>query len=870
MKRSHMVGGLLMTLAAFISSAPASANPVPQLTVANSGGGAVSIAGTGFIAGDTVVVWVDINGNGVLDLDEPAIGVSVDSTGALCLMPPDTSGNGNNQTCIAAGLQDVPAGSYSVQAGSCQNFFPGSCVGTKGVTSAPLTIPFSTSPNHFGSGTHVTVTGLASSANGTVNVWYDNQPNGQLGQALGSVSVPTDQTGAFTTVQSSSPVSLLQVNASPGDYFIHAGPSTTPTLTAQVHVDSCWLNDYCFIDGVNVVCILGNSPSDFFSIFADCKNVDFDYTKPTLKTPAGGYDLTNAGPVFPGAGALSAATSDFDPAGPPLPGVGCPAITTAIQFTESAYNYASIPDSGLDFDPTKYLKNLTDIACGIPDPLFPLPPLDLAGYVAVEAAFGSDVPDSGLLLGSAALVNALADGAVALTLGAVVPVLTSPPFDLPPDTGALAATGALDAAALGPVILTGAQAAFAQAAVAEALFCGFVDYQCKGSDLTANIMANPSLQMMQIPVPFLPAPNPNPCPSGLSGPCWGSVIGWAQVACTNLDPMFILQNGNQVGTCEQDHPLGSGTFPLLPQPGTAGAGNSAAPERCVNGTVLGLSIGYDGDAGFDVYDPSIFGDPADPVNHPPLVNYHNFEPGPGGSDAPNGIDVEIPLADWFAQDAPRHAVIAALRPGMFVHVCGHHVADMHQLWNELHPVTQLSILPQYSIASAVSDVTIQAGETASYPLTTTLLSGPSDAITLSATVQAADTGLPMPATLSFAPPTVTPSIGSPSMSTLMVSSVPVGDYNVVIQAQNNGQTKTISVNLHVYDYTISVSQSDETVLRGGSASYALSLTLVAGSSTQNIPALGLAATGISRGCPCVLRPSNADPSASRCFGYSLG
>jgi hypothetical protein len=77
----------------------------------------------------------------------------------------------------------------------------------------------------------------------------------------------------------------------------------------------------------------------------------------------------------------------------------------------------------------------------------------------------------------------------------------------------------------------------------------------------------------------------------------------------------------------------------------------------------------------------------------------------------------------------------------------------------------------------------------------------------------------------------------------MVSSVPVGDYKVVIQAQNNGQTKTITANLHVYDYTISVSQSDETVLRGGSASYALSLTLVAGSSTQNIPALSLTATG---------------------------
>jgi len=34
--------------------------------------------------------------------------------------------------------------------------------------------------------------------------------------------------------------------------------------------------------------------------------------------------------------------------------------------------------------------------------------------------------------------------------------------------------------------------------------------------------------------------------------------------------------------------------------------------------------------------------------------------------------------------------------------CGHWVADMHMLWNELHPITSLSIVPEITYTGAKS------------------------------------------------------------------------------------------------------------------------------------------------------------------------
>jgi hypothetical protein len=647
---------LLLSPLLFISVQSASA-ALPAITVTPSAvttEAKVTVNGSGFAANATnIAVWLDTNSNGNVDSGEPIVSEL------------KSDGVGNFTTHLP--LSGVSAGAYSIQAGYCSGdpiadpislkYCIGSTtgIGTTGVASTPVTIMLGASPSHFGSGQHVTVTGYGFSPGTSVNVWFDKNHNSILDQDDPQVSVPTDQAGAFTT--------SLVVSGDPGDYFIDAGPSTAAIASSPVHIDSCWFNDECFINGLNVLCLIGNSPDTNIAgiNIADCKTVDSDYTN-----RPGGYDLTNKGATFPGAGLLAAATADLGPV--PGPGSGCPAITAAIALAEGYGN--SVPDKfHLDFNPftafSSATTGLVNIACGTPPTITPIsatppfPPLDLPLYIV---AVGGNAPDGPFLLG---LVGAIQ---LAAATAAAVP-------GAPPGTR--------------EIILTAAQEVFAQAAVAADIACGKVDSHCEGSEIIANIMGNPGLQTKAVPIsllqpPLKPLPDPNPCPS--QNLCWGDIVGWATVACRDLTPvpegvLGPCENGNY----PQDRVAGS-PAPHLPIPGSAGSNNSAGPIMCATGSVLGLSIGFDGDVSFDVNDSA---DPHVPgPNVAPLVNYHNFQPGPGGSDAPDGIDIEIPLADRDNF----HDKITQIRKGTGVTVCGHWVADMHQLWNELHPITSLSIL----------------------------------------------------------------------------------------------------------------------------------------------------------------------------------
>jgi hypothetical protein len=258
---------------------------------------------------------------------------------------------------------------------------------------------------------------------------------------------------------------------------------------------------------------------------------------------------------------------------------------------------------------------------------------------------------------------------------------------------------ALVAAAQGtanPVVIGAAQIAFAKAAVAGAIVCGFVDYYCNGSDITANIMLRFDLQKQLVPLPFL-------------NKRWGDIIGWAKAVCTdNVMPPFKPGDTStyEDGACEKN-------ATMIAQPGTAGPNNVFQPIRCATGTINGLSIGYDGDISFDVNDGVVRADnsidmtrpgpnllnPGD--NLPPLTNYHNFQLGPEGSESPNGIDVEIPITDR-GRFLP---LLVNVRKGLRVKVCGFWVADMHMLWNELHPMTSLSFLPPLPVAETPPVIT---------------------------------------------------------------------------------------------------------------------------------------------------------------------
>jgi hypothetical protein len=659
--------------AATLLSPPKASATTPSITVSASsplvaspltilGGGSVTVSGTGFDANKPLMLWLDTSGNGHLELGEPAYPrpILTDGTGAFTM--PDTDWP----------MTDVPAGVFFIQAGACSAApTVGLCVGTAGVAQAQLTIKLGLSHSSFGGGTTIGVTGYGFSSSTTVHVWYDNDPNGVFVGGSASTSPSTDSTGAFTT--------SLVVSASPGDHYFHAGSSATPENSIKFHVDNCWFQE-CMIDDADTICMIGLSPSDTFlgTNLTDCKKVDTSYTEPRcptltplsactlLNSPPGGYDFSNTGPTFMGAGLLAALTAELGP-----PPTGCVAMTAAIASAEGGYNN-SVPDK----------VSLEAIACSS-SPFGVLEP-----YIGGVELSGHDVPDKDVVRGAKVAIYAAAAAAGAAAEAAALATGVDP-------VTATAAGVAAAATALGA-----SQEIVAEATVAGALACGYVNYYCNGSDITKTILQHPDLQRQAIPIPFLQppihdAPTPNPCAAaGVNGTCWGGIIGWAKVACKTLDAQL---DSNRVGVCERPDKDDPTKYSQLPVPGSAGSpDNSGVDEQCTTGTVIGLSIGYDGDVSFDVSGPDVLR----------LVNYHNYLPGPGGTEPPNGIDIEIPVADrpLFL------STLTSLRPGMTVHVCGRWVADMHMLWNELHPVTSLSIVPpdQPPTADAGSPQTLEA------------------------------------------------------------------------------------------------------------------------------------------------------------------
>jgi hypothetical protein len=584
----------------------------------------VAVTGTG-LADETIVLWLDTNGNGQLDVGEstPIATFVADSNGSL---PIDAGWQ----------LHDVPAGSFAIDAGFCAQPLPGLCFGATSIASTPITVNLGVSTHSFGSGTTVTVTGFGFSPNATANVWFDGNLSGDMSACDGilpssacSTAVTTDARGAFSTP--------LRVNGMPGDHYIHASnaPATTPLFTVPISIGSCWFQE-CIVDNVDTICFLGVSPS--LSLpgfpFSDCKQLDSSYTN----SPSG-YDLTNTGPVFGGAGLLAAAVADVLQS---APGGGSTVMAAALAKSAAVYGNSGPDDASLLAIASLQTIGICPLCVG---------PLDQ--YIGALEFVGDTVPDKDLIKSAVKTLEAL-----------------------------------------GPVAAPAAGEILAEAAIAGSIACGYVNYYCYGSDITKTILEHPSIQPKGIPVELLQAFRSNSLPHKCPNPgpdCWGGLIGWGQVACSTLapNPMCCTTAGcspvpasgmcadpaQMLDACEQP-----GNSSMLPIAGSVAApANNGAPLKCTTGKISGLSIGYDGDISFDVFGPSVL----------PLVNYHNFQQGPGGTEPPNGIDIESSLAD-----RPQFiGTFAKLRPGMEVSVCGRWVADMNMLWNELHPLTSISILP---------------------------------------------------------------------------------------------------------------------------------------------------------------------------------
>src|SRR5450759_3897841 len=80
--------------------------PVPSCETATtfSEGSTVSVSGSGFSSSTNTAIWLETGGDGKLDFGEPFVQVLSDGTGSI------------NKLLVVSG---VPAGAYTIQAGTC-------------------------------------------------------------------------------------------------------------------------------------------------------------------------------------------------------------------------------------------------------------------------------------------------------------------------------------------------------------------------------------------------------------------------------------------------------------------------------------------------------------------------------------------------------------------------------------------------------------------------------------------------------------------------------------------------------------------------------------------------------------------------------
>lgn len=168
----------------------------------------------------------------------------------------------------------------------------------------------------------------------------------------------------------------------------------------------------------------------------------------------------------------------------------------------------------------------------------------------------------------------------------------------------------------------------------------------------------------------------------------------------------------------------------------------------------------------------------------------------------------------------------------------------------------------YFVDVSPSDSTVLRGDSVTYSVTLSLATG--------STV----TGVPPIAlTTSYLPSDSTQnSLGSVTPTTsgattsLTVGTAPgpggsLGDFPFyVVGTGPSGGIRSGAAALHIYDFGLAVSPTDDTVLRGSSASYSVTLTLASGSSTIGVPSVALSASGLPSDSTPGFAPSGVTPT----------
>ncbi len=472
-------------------------------------------------------------------------------------------------------------------------------------------------------------------------------------------------------------------------------------VTSQVEFQTCFMhpclvNTHAGEDYSLDICILGDSVYDLINY---CKLMEQDYT--TASSADWKHALSDTtdppyiGVQFPGAGLLASVAGAL--AGEPFNPTECAGATTPLDIELVYANTLGEVVPGAGACPLPGTKTLlSDYILGLGFLLGDWASNNLSGTVVSQQQSGIDAYMFTVLSGVLATGN--------------------------------------------PLVIGAALSVFAIASVVLAVGCGYTDDHCFGKDLTANMLADPlehggvPLAQQQIPFPVL---------GGQIAPVWGYFVGWsAPPVCTLTSGGCpnVVPNGdyyNETYTPSEFKDYCKGLYPVIaqgcPTPGSAGSApqgsdplvfgessgaNPNGPVVCVTGRADGRSIGYDGDVSFDVQtDPSLTPAGGDRTIES-LVNVYNYLPGEGGSAPPNGIDVEISLAL-----RPGYAtLLGELGKGTALHVCGHWVTDLFDFWNEIHPVTSLSILvvPPTIVATPTA---LDLGESAALSTTVAPLGG---------------------------------------------------------------------------------------------------------------------------------------------------
>ena len=323
----------LVALGLIISSAPVLAIVPPSIKVTPStfgSGASVTVTGTGFIAGRTVLVWLDFYSSGNYAIGEPSTTIKASSTGTFS---------------ATLNVGDVPVGSYSVDAAYAPPAFPTSLASTPvsvvdtstlgAISSALATL--STDISNLKSDLDSSVLSLQTHIDGSISAATSTITGGlaSLGTAISNLQSDLDsKLGAFNSgdsaasllysIQSSlSKGSTTKVSSGSGDCVVFAAFSSfgcvgefsasfsqDSSVTLTIWLESCPYGSSCSGNqlesggSVNVNIETGAGATNSFENVFSCSVGTCGTGIQTLTFSAGSFSITG------GCGGLTNTCSD--------------------------------------------------------------------------------------------------------------------------------------------------------------------------------------------------------------------------------------------------------------------------------------------------------------------------------------------------------------------------------------------------------------------------------------------------------------------------------------------------------------------------------------------------------------------------------